>query len=156
VSFQIIRRLLFQAIWRMITRIKGPPVPMLVLEPWPASKPHGLGAAKAADPGSCKPKNLRQSALLKTAEIPVQEVATRFGVSRSTLYRNKLASGCKASSSWQALYRLLTPCVSNHLASLSRVTLRWSATQFSKSHAVEQTLLKSSTIFAGYVGRRTA
>jgi DNA invertase Pin-like site-specific DNA recombinase len=30
-------------------------------------------------------------ALLKTAEISVQEVATRFGVSRSTLYRNKLA-----------------------------------------------------------------
>jgi transcriptional regulator with PAS, ATPase and Fis domain len=29
-------------------------------------------------------------ALLKTAEISVQEVAKRFGVSRSTLYRNKL------------------------------------------------------------------
>jgi hypothetical protein len=36
---------------------------MLALEPWPASKPHGLGAAKAAAPEAASQMNLRQSAL---------------------------------------------------------------------------------------------
>jgi hypothetical protein len=39
--------------------------------------------------GRAKVKTIR--ALLKTAEISVREIATRFGVSRSILYRNKLA-----------------------------------------------------------------
>ena len=57
----------------------------------------GLKAARARGRKDGRPRKLQPKevktirALLKTAEISVQEVATRFGVSRSTLYRNKLA-----------------------------------------------------------------
>jgi DNA invertase Pin-like site-specific DNA recombinase len=57
----------------------------------------GLKAARARGRKGGRPRKLQAKeiktirALLKTAEISVQEVATRFGVSRSTLYRNKLA-----------------------------------------------------------------
>ncbi len=56
----------------------------------------GLKAARARGRKGGRPRKLQARelktirALLKTAEISVQEVATRFGVSRSTLYRNKL------------------------------------------------------------------
>ena len=50
-------------------------------------------------------------------------------------------------------YVIEAPCASNQLESLSRVSLSCFATQFSKSHAVEQTLVKSSTTLAGEVGR---
>jgi DNA invertase Pin-like site-specific DNA recombinase len=57
----------------------------------------GLKAARARGrkggrPRKLQPKELKTiRALLKTNEISVQEIAVRFGVSRSTLYRNKLA-----------------------------------------------------------------
>ena len=57
----------------------------------------GLKAARARGRKGGRPRKLQAKeiktirALLRTAEISVQEVATRFGVSRSTLYRNKLA-----------------------------------------------------------------
>jgi len=57
----------------------------------------GLKAARARGRKGGRPRKLQPKevktirALLKTAEISVQEVASRFGVSRSTLYRNKLA-----------------------------------------------------------------
>ena len=57
----------------------------------------GLKAARARGRKGGRPRKLQAKeiktirALLKTAEISVQEVAARFGVSRSTLYRNKLA-----------------------------------------------------------------
>jgi DNA invertase Pin-like site-specific DNA recombinase len=57
----------------------------------------GLKAARARGRKGGRPKRLQAKeiktirALLKTAEISVQEVATRFGVSQATLYRNKLA-----------------------------------------------------------------
>jgi transcriptional regulator with PAS, ATPase and Fis domain len=91
VSFQVIWRLLFQAIWRMITRTKGP---------GSHARPGTLAGLKVARtrgrkggrPRKLQAKELKTiRTLLKTAEIPVQEVATRFGVSRSTLYRNRLA-----------------------------------------------------------------
>jgi DNA invertase Pin-like site-specific DNA recombinase len=56
----------------------------------------GLKAARARGRKGGRPKKLQPkerktiSALLKTNEISVREVATRFGVSRSTLYRNRL------------------------------------------------------------------
>ena len=56
----------------------------------------GLKAARARGrqggrPSKLQPKELKTiRALLKTTEVSVQEIATRFGVSRSTLYRNKL------------------------------------------------------------------
>ena len=56
----------------------------------------GLKAARARGrqggrPRKLQPKELKTiRALLKTSEVSVQEIATRFGVSRSTLYRNKL------------------------------------------------------------------
>ena len=56
----------------------------------------GLKAARARGrqggrPRKLQPKELKTiPALLKTSEVSVQEIATRFGVSRSTLYRNKL------------------------------------------------------------------
>jgi DNA invertase Pin-like site-specific DNA recombinase len=55
----------------------------------------GLKAARARGrqggrPRKLQPKELKTiRALLKTTEVSVQEIATRFGVSRSTLYRNK-------------------------------------------------------------------
>lgn len=57
----------------------------------------GLKAARARGRKGGRPKKLQPKdlktirALLKAAEISVREIATRFGVSRSTLYRNKLA-----------------------------------------------------------------
>lgn len=57
----------------------------------------GLKAARAPGRKGGGPKKLQSNypktvkALLKTNEVSVQEVAVRFGVSRSTLYRNGLA-----------------------------------------------------------------
>jgi DNA invertase Pin-like site-specific DNA recombinase len=56
----------------------------------------GLKAARARGRKGGRPRKLQPKevktirALLKTNEISVQEIAARFGVSRSTLYRNKL------------------------------------------------------------------
>jgi DNA invertase Pin-like site-specific DNA recombinase len=56
----------------------------------------GLKAARARWRQGGRPRKLQPKeqktirALLKTTEVSVQEIATRFGVSRSTLYRNKL------------------------------------------------------------------
>src|SRR5580704_15258027 len=57
----------------------------------------GLKAARARGRKGGRPKKLQGKdlktikALLKTDEVSVQEAAVRFGVSRSTLYRNGLA-----------------------------------------------------------------
>ena len=57
----------------------------------------GLKAARARGRKGSRPKKLQSKdmktikALLKTDEVSVREVAVRFGVSRSTLYRNGLA-----------------------------------------------------------------
>jgi DNA invertase Pin-like site-specific DNA recombinase len=57
----------------------------------------GLKAARARGRKGGRPKKLQAKdvktvrALLRTGKISVQELARRFGVSRSTLYRNKLA-----------------------------------------------------------------
>jgi DNA invertase Pin-like site-specific DNA recombinase len=57
----------------------------------------GLKAARARGRKGGRPKKLQIKdlktikALLKTDEVSVQEAAARFGVSRSTLYRNGLA-----------------------------------------------------------------
>ena len=56
----------------------------------------GLKAARARGrkggrPRKLQPKELKTiRALLKTNELSVQDIAARFGMSRSTLYRNKL------------------------------------------------------------------
>jgi DNA invertase Pin-like site-specific DNA recombinase len=56
----------------------------------------GLKAAHVRGRKDGRPRKLQAKelkiirALLKAYEISVQEVARRFGVSRSTLYRNKL------------------------------------------------------------------
>jgi hypothetical protein len=66
----------------------------------------GLKAARARGRKGGRPKKLQIKdlktikALLKTDEVSVQEAATRFGVSRSTLYRNRLA-WTDAVLSWQ-------------------------------------------------------
>jgi predicted transcriptional regulator len=46
-----------------------------------------LAVEKAAAPPNSPPKIKTIQALLKTADIPVAEIAARFGVARSTLYR---------------------------------------------------------------------
>ena len=57
----------------------------------------GLKAARSRGRKGGRPKKLQPKeqktirALLKTTEVSVQEIAKRFGVSRSTLYRNGLA-----------------------------------------------------------------
>jgi DNA invertase Pin-like site-specific DNA recombinase len=57
----------------------------------------GLKAARSRGRKGGRPKKLQNKdlktikALLKTNEVSVQETAVRFGVSRSTLYRNGLA-----------------------------------------------------------------
>jgi DNA invertase Pin-like site-specific DNA recombinase len=56
----------------------------------------GLKAARARGRKGGRPRKLKAKelktirALVRTAEISVQEIATRFDVSRSTLYRNKV------------------------------------------------------------------
>jgi DNA invertase Pin-like site-specific DNA recombinase len=56
----------------------------------------GLKAARARGRKGGRPRKLSAkelktiAALLKTPEVSVQEIAKRYGVSRSTLYRNKL------------------------------------------------------------------
>jgi hypothetical protein len=56
----------------------------------------GVNAARARGRKGGRPRKLQAKelktirALLRTAQISVQEIATRFGVSRSTLYRNKV------------------------------------------------------------------
>ena len=53
----------------------------------------GLNAARARGrkggrPAKLSPKEIKTvRALLKTADIPVSEIAARFGIARSTLYR---------------------------------------------------------------------
>jgi len=66
----------------------------------------GLKAARARGRQGGRPRKLQPKeqktirALLKTTEVSVQEIATRFGVSRSTLYRNKLTWA----SSWRCIH----------------------------------------------------
>jgi DNA invertase Pin-like site-specific DNA recombinase len=49
---------------------------------------------KGGRPAKLSPKEIKTiRALLKTAEIPVAEVAARFGIARSTLYRAILEPG---------------------------------------------------------------
>ena len=50
-----------------------------------------LAVEKAARPAKLSAKEIKTiRALLKTADIPVTEIAARFGVARSTLYRTVL------------------------------------------------------------------
>lgn len=59
---------------------------------WPTALLAGRARARGRHggrPRKLQPKELKTiRALLKTTEASVQEIATRFGVSRSTLYRN--------------------------------------------------------------------
>ena len=149
VSFQIIWRLLFHAIWRMMPRTKdgatirtcwlrcpnlhgkllwinelqtrsielesltekietGSPTGKLIFHVFGALAEFernlirertvaGLKAERARGRKGGRPRKLSTrasktiTALLKTAEVSVQEIAKRYGVSRSTLYRNGLA-----------------------------------------------------------------
>jgi len=56
----------------------------------------GLKAARARGRQGGRPRKLSAkelktiAALLRTPEVSVQEIAKRYGVSRSTLYRNKV------------------------------------------------------------------
>jgi DNA invertase Pin-like site-specific DNA recombinase len=48
----------------------------------------GLKSARARGPAKLSPKEIKTiRALLKTAAVPVAEIAARFGIARSTLYR---------------------------------------------------------------------
>jgi DNA invertase Pin-like site-specific DNA recombinase len=59
----------------------------------PASKRLAPAAAKEAAPPKLSAKEIKTiRALLKTADIPVAEIAARFGIARSTLYRAVLKS----------------------------------------------------------------
>jgi DNA invertase Pin-like site-specific DNA recombinase len=54
-------------------------------------KPASARERKGGRPRKLQAKELKTiRALLKTAQISLQEIATRFGVSRATLYRNKV------------------------------------------------------------------
>jgi DNA invertase Pin-like site-specific DNA recombinase len=62
----------------------------------------GLKAARARGrtggrPAKLSPKEVKTiRALLKTADMPIAEIAARFGIARSTLYRNVLGQPAKA------------------------------------------------------------
>jgi DNA invertase Pin-like site-specific DNA recombinase len=62
----------------------------------------GLRAARARGRKGGRPRKLRPQdiqaikALLQAGQLPVQDIADRFGVSRSTLYRNAVAPPPKA------------------------------------------------------------
>jgi DNA invertase Pin-like site-specific DNA recombinase len=48
----------------------------------------GCGGRKGGRPAKLSAKEIKTiRALLKTADIPVAEIAARFGIARSTLYR---------------------------------------------------------------------
>lgn len=61
----------------------------------------GLKAARARGrtggrPAKLAPKEVKTiRALLKTADMPVAEIAARFGIARSTLYRSVLGKPTK-------------------------------------------------------------
>jgi DNA invertase Pin-like site-specific DNA recombinase len=61
----------------------------------------GLKAARARGrtgdrPAKLSPKEVKTiRALLKTADMPIAEIAARFGIARSTLYRNVLGQPAK-------------------------------------------------------------
>jgi hypothetical protein len=60
---------------------------------WPTSELLAPATGIGVGPGNLRPKISRPfEALMHAGELPVQDIADRFGVSRSTLYRNEGAS----------------------------------------------------------------